>query len=261
VNDIRKIGTLYLRIGLVNIPLGINSFLDYQGLKFKQLCPTCNKPITYKRYCGNCKIDVSYSSLKSGLMITKDEIIVIDKDVFKDSSLETKILAIINSNSEYEFISEKFYLLTPDDKIRKPYFLLLNLLLNQKKSLVVEFMFRKKIHLGIIKPTMVKGVVFLMLKGILYADKIKEISLIEQEQLSEQEVNLGNELFKIISDNVENKNYDEIKDKRLEVLEKVLNGEVVKPIEVNQETELLEQLKSSVQLSQPKKKLKKGVKV
>lgn len=251
----RKIGTLNLRIGLAQIPLAINSFLDYQGISFKQLCPKCETPIKYKRVCSNCNKEVEYAELKSGLQLSKSNIVVIDKEIFKNLKLETKILAIIKTNSEFEFITERCYLLTPDEKVKKPYFLLRNLLLEKNKSLVVEFSFRNKVHLAIIKPINFSGVVFLMLKQILYSDKIKDITPLKEEELTEEELKLGRELFELISKNIENKSYMDIRDKRLELLEKVLSGKV-KPqtIKKIKETELKEQLKKSVELVKIKTK-------
>jgi DNA end-binding protein Ku len=243
----RKIGTLTISIGLVQIPMGINSFLDYQGISFKQLCPTCDGLVQYKRFCSKCNQEVEYHTLKSGFEIGND-IVVVEKEVFKTlESYPTKILAIIPTNSEYEFVTEKCYLLSPLKENPKQYFLLLNLLSSEGKSLVVEFVMRKKIHLAVVKVVEFDGVKFLMLKEVLYADKIKSVEPITEEKPTEEELKLGKELFELISQRIENKNYKEITDKRVELLQNVLSGKtkIEKPNPLTYTS--IEQLKKSVE--------------
>lgn len=247
----RKIGSLNLQIGLISIPLGVNSFLDYQGISFKQLCPNCDVPVSYHRVCPKCNQEIEYHQLKNGFEISKDNIVVVDKTVFKTlESYPTTILGIIPTNSEFEFITEKCYMLTPQKEAVKQYFLLLKILTVENKSLVIEFVMRKKIHLGIIKPIVLNGMSFLLLKEILYSDKIKPIEPLKEEQITEEELKLGRELIELVSQKVENKKYEEIRDKRIEILQKILSGEV-KPQEIKtDETQaLVEQLKKSVETS------------
>jgi DNA end-binding protein Ku len=253
----RSIGSINIRIGLVNIPLKICSFLNYQGINFKQLCPTCENPISYKRVCSNCNQEVDYSQIKSGFQISKDNIIVIDKESFK-IRLETKVIAVIKTNSEYEFITEKCYLLMPDKLSKKQYFLLRKILSDESKSLVIEFTLRSKIHLAILKPILLNGVCYLMLKEILYADKIKEIESPTEEALTEEETELGKQLFELIEKKVENTNYLDIKDRRIELLEKLLKGEI-KPIEIEKikNEDLMRQLKESVEITKIGRKVSK----
>jgi non-homologous end joining protein Ku len=141
-------------------------------------------------------------------------------------------------------------MLTPQKEAVKQYFLLLKILTVENKSLVIEFVMRKKIHLGIIKPIVLNGMSFLLLKEILYSDKIKPIEPLKEEQITEEELKLGRELIELVSQKVENKKYEEIRDKRIEILQKILSGEV-KPQEIKtDETQaLVEQLKKSVETS------------
>ena len=252
----RNIGTINLKFSMVNIPLSVNSFLDYSGISFKQLCPYCNKPIRYKRWCDNCQKEIPYSELKSGFQVSKDEIIPIDKEVLNSLEIETRIITVMKRDSEFEFLTEKCYLLTPAKKIPKPYFLLRNLLIEEGLSLLIEFSLRKKIHLGIIKPITLGNHTYLLLKQILYADKIKSIEPLKEENISEEEMELGKELLNIIKEKTKGITYKEIKDKRVELLEKILKGEI-KPKEIKVETkesDLLSQLKQTVEVVKRKKK-------
>jgi DNA end-binding protein Ku len=244
-----SIGTITIKIGLVNIPLSVVSFLNYQNISFKQLCPDCLQPIQQKRVCKNCGKEIPFSELKSGFRISKNNIVVIDKEALKQlENLETKILGIIPLNSEYEFITEKCYLLAPHKDMPKTYFLLLNILLNDNIELVIEYALRKKLNLGIIKPIKLFGKNYLMLKQILYSDKIKEIPIFKEEQILEDELKIGRQLFKTICETLENKEYKDIKDKRVELLQKILEGKIEKKVEVEKGKNLIEQLTKSVEL-------------
>jgi DNA end-binding protein Ku len=185
----RAIGTLNLNFGLINITFKVNSFLETNDLSLRQLCPKCKSPISYKRFCGTCQKEVEYSQLLSGFEISKDNIVVVDKKALS-FECQTKIIAIVDIDSEYEFMPKKFYLLTPKD-VEKPYFLLLNILTKTNKEIVIEFSLRKKIHLGIIKPVVVNGYRFLMLKTIIYSDSIRDISPLKECEIGEDELNLG----------------------------------------------------------------------
>jgi hypothetical protein len=183
----------------------------------------------------NCQEEVAYSQLLSGFEITKDNIIVIDKKAL-NLDYQTRIVAVVDLNSEFEFMPKKFYLLTPKD-IDKPYFLLLNILTKTNKEIVIEFSLRKKLHLGIIKPIIVNGYKFLMLKQIIYSDSIKEISPLKELAVSEEELNLGLELFEKIKETIPKINFLELKDNRKEILAKMLKGEIQPITAVKQTTE------------------------
>jgi len=256
----RSIGTITLSLGLISINLKVNSFLESGDISLKQLCPTCKSPIAYKRVCLNCQQEVQYSQLLSGFEITKDNIIVVDKKAL-NLDYQTRIVAIVDMNSEFEFMPKKFYLLTPKD-IEKPYFLLLNILIRTSKEIVIEFSLRKKLHLGIIKPIIVSGYTFLMLKQILYSDSIKEISPMKELSVSEEELKLGLELFEKIKETIPKVNFLELKDNRKEILEKMIKGEYEQPIQtVAKQTEdittLLKQSLETMPKVEQKKKVKK----
>lgn len=225
----RAIGSITLNLGLISIPFKVNSFLESGDISLKQLCPSCKSPIAYKRFCSNCQEEVQYSQLLSGFEISKDNIVVVDKKAL-NQDYQTRIVAVVDLNSEFEFMPKKFYLLSPKD-IDKPYFLLLNILIKTNKEIVIEFSLRKKLHLGIIKPIVINGFTFLMLKQILYADSIKEITPLRELALGEEELKLGLELFEKIKETIPKVNFLELKDNRKEILEKMIKGEYEQPIQ------------------------------
>lgn len=259
----RTIGSINLNLGLVNIPLKINSFLDYKGVSFCSLCPKCNKPINQVKICKNDKCEnytkeIPYNQLISGYYLGKDMgYKVIDKSMFDNfSNFQTRIVAIVDNNSCPNFLISKTYILTPPKEITKPYFLLKEILNTAHKELVIEYMFRKSIHLGLIKPISFEGKSMLMLYNILYSDKIKNIEKPKEEEIKEEELKLGLTLLDTIIANMNKINFMDLKDRRKEMVNNLLNGkaiEVVKPI-VEDTHSLIDTLKSSLEQEQKKEK-------
>ena len=244
----RAIDTITLRFGLVNIPLRVNSIISYKKFGFKQLCPNCHSKISHKLYCEKCQKEICYQDLEYGFEISKSNMVLVDREKFQFPK-EAKIITFIKTNSEPEIIQEKCYLLTPKG-IAKPYFLLLKLLRDCNKSIIVEYVLRKTLHLGIIKPVNINGYWYLLLKQIVYSDAIKEIEELKEEKITEEELSYAKQLFEIMYSKTNKMTYWDIKDKRLEILEKMLSGKI--KVKEKKDTEefkgLMEQLKKSVEL-------------
>lgn len=252
-----KIGTLNLQVGLTSIPLGIYNFISKNELSFKQLCPKCLTPIQYKRVCPKCDKEIDFHDLKSGFQIGKNNIVVIDKEKLKmDTS--TKVLAVIDRNSEPEYITSNFYLLLPIEKSEKQYFLLLDILLKKNKELIIEYGLRKKIHLAVLKPYNIAGFDYLTLKGVVYSDSIRQIPKLEKlVEISKEEMDLGLKLFQAIENSIENIKYENIKDKRKEkLLEMIKSGNKKVVSEVKKFSSLQEELAKSLKELKKKKKVK-----
>ena len=257
----RKIGTIYLQFGLTSIPLAIHNFITKNEFSFNQLCPNCLAPIKYKRVCPKCGKEIGYHELKSGLKVG-DKYFIIDKEKL-NSNLETKILAILNKDSEPEYILDSFYLLMPNKDAEKQYFLLLDILLKKNKELLIEYGLRKKLHLAIIKPYNIGGVFYLVLKNIIYAENIRKIPEIDLIEIKKEEMDLGLKLFEILENSLKGVKYSEIKDKRKEkILEMIKVGNKEKVVEeVKKFASLQEELVKSIEKlgDKNKKKLSKKV--
>lgn len=236
----------------MNIPLSVCSFLDYNNISFNQLCPSCKSQTKHKIVCPSCNKELSYNEVLSGFKISKGNYIIVDKEQFKNLEFETRILAVLNKDSEPEFITSKFYLLMPKEEMPKPYFLLRNLLIETNKELLVEFSYRKyQLNLGIIKPININGFTYLCLKQILYSDKIKEVEKLEEMALSKEEMELAKKLFEMIEDNLEKKSYFDIKDKRAEILKEILSKKIMPKKEIK--TDLIKSLVESIKQLEEKK--------
>jgi DNA end-binding protein Ku len=244
----RSIGKIVLGLGLVQIPMKVVSFVDQTDISFTQLCDTCQTPIKQKRYCSTCDKEVPYGNLMSGFRIDRDNIILVDKKLINSIDRSTKLLAVIEQNAEAEYVQKKCYLLMPDDVMGKPYFLLRKILSDNHKSLIIEFALRKALHLGIVKPVLINGIVYLLLKQIVYSEKIKPIEPLKDQEVLNEEYELGSKLFETIANSLQKISFSEIKDKRKEILEKVLKGEI-KPVEAQAIVKTTQDLKDILKAS------------
>jgi DNA end-binding protein Ku len=256
----RAIGSLTLKFGLINIPMKVSSFLDYQGVGFRQICSTCKSAVNERKWCFKCNKSLTKDDLESGLQLSKNSIMPVDKSLIKVNT-ETRIVAITELNLENEFLTNKCYLLMPSDDLPTAYYLLDYLLHSIKKQIVVEYALRQKLELGIIKPILINGTPYLLLKKILYADAIKSIKPLEATQPSGEELELAKDLLLRVAEKLPKVNFQDLKDGRRELLQKIVSGEITATSEVRTEikieTNLLEQLKDSVAIMEEKPKKEK----
>src|SRR5207248_4472492 len=65
--------------GMVSIPIRLyNATESSEKVKFRQLCPEHNSPISYKRWCPEGDHEVAYSDIKRGYEVGKDRYVIID---------------------------------------------------------------------------------------------------------------------------------------------------------------------------------------
>lgn len=247
----KAIGTININFGLVNIPLKINSFMDYNPFELSSLCPKCDNKINQIKICKNPECEnylkeIPYPELKKALKDGKN-FIVVDKDTFKIQ--ENRLITIQENNTTPIFLFKKSYILTPEKNNEKQYSLLLELLKTENKEMIIEYTFRNNTHLGLIKYYNFINEMLLLI-DLCYPEQIKEHTQIKKKEISEEELQIAIAIFKKLNEKL-NINVMEIKDRRNEIVEKIKNGEyrieeltkkIVEPIP------LLEQLKKSIEM-------------
>jgi len=68
--------------GLVNIPVKVYLATEDREFSFNQLCPNGHR-IQYKKWCPTEGKEVSYSEIKKGYEVTKDNYVVVEKGRFR----------------------------------------------------------------------------------------------------------------------------------------------------------------------------------
>ena len=105
--------------GLVNIPVGVFLATEDREFSFNQLCANGHR-IRYKKWCPIEEREVSYSEIKKGYEITKDQYIVLEKGDLDKIKLKTTntidIKEFVDEKDLDPILIEKSYYVAPDSK-------------------------------------------------------------------------------------------------------------------------------------------------
>lgn len=251
-----------ISFGLVNIPIGIYLATEGREFSFNQLCNKTHK-IRYKKWCPVEEREVSYSEIKKGYEIAKDEYIVIDKsdlDRIKLKSTNTiDVKEFVDEKELDPILIEKSYYIAPDNKKNKnrndrAYSLLVKVLTDTKKAAVGKVVLKDKEHLVVIRPYQRELVMHILhyLDEIRPADEIPELKDMQRVSLDSKELSLGKLLVEnLSSEHLDLSKYSDVYTKELEkLIDSKAKGKPIseKPVEKVQETQdLVAALKASLQ--------------
>ncbi len=105
--------------GLVNIPVKVYLATEDREFSFNQLCPNGHR-IQYKKWCPVDGKEVSYSEIKKGYEITKDNYVVVEKGDLDKIKLKTTntidVKEFIQEKELDTILIEKRYYVAPDNK-------------------------------------------------------------------------------------------------------------------------------------------------
>lgn len=256
-----------ISFGLVNIPVGVYLATEDREFSFNQLCNKAHK-IRYKKWCPTEEREVSYSEIKKGYEVSKDQYIVIDKpDLDRIKLKTTNTIDVKEFVAEKELdpiLIEKSYYIAPDNKKNKndkAYSLLVKVLTDTKKIAVGKVVFKDKEHLVAIRPYQRALVMHMLhyLEEIRPVDEISELRDIQRASLDSKELSLGKLLVEnLSSEHLDVSKYSDAYTKELEkLIESKVKGKTIveKPVEKIPETkDLVEALKASLQRTKSKKK-------
>ncbi|MBV9177260.1 MAG: Ku protein [Nitrososphaeraceae archaeon] len=251
-----------ISFGLVNIPVGVYLATEGREFSFNQLCNKAHK-IRYKKWCPVEEREVSYSEIKKGYEISKNEYIVIDKqDIDRIKLKSTNTIDVKEFVDEKELdpiLIEKSYYIAPDNKKSKnrndrAYSLLVKVLTDTKKVAVGKVVLKDKEHLVVIRPYQRELIMHILhyLDEIRPADEIPELKEMQKVSLDSKELSLG----KLLVENLSSEHLDLSKysDAYTKELEKLIDSKakgkpiVEKSIEKVEETQdLVAALKASLQ--------------
>ena len=108
-----------ISFGLVNIPVKVYLATEDREFSFNQLCPNGHR-IQYKKWCPVEDKEVSYSEIKKGYEVTKDNYVVVEKGDLDKIKLKTTntidIREFIQDKELDPILIEKSYYVAPDNK-------------------------------------------------------------------------------------------------------------------------------------------------
>ncbi len=234
----RAIGTINLEFGMLNLPMSISTFANYQTISFSNVCPKGHR-IKMKRYCPECDKEILYSDLKKALVISKDKQIVFDADLVKmlkeKQDKSCRVLRVFKQDMTYKFkyLIEKVYYLLPKTNFERGYFILLNALKDKGSSLLIDYMIRTRKHIGLIEPF---GK-FLILFQLIYAEQIRIPTPLKEVEISKKDVDNAQILLESIYEETKNINIKDIKDEyKQELFDAILKGKKIEKRETQEDS-------------------------
>jgi DNA end-binding protein Ku len=273
---VSTIWTGSISFGLVNVPVRLYTTIDTsKDFSFNQLDNEGHR-IQYKKWCPVEEREVSYSEIKKGYEIAKDQYVVVEKQDLEKIAVEsTRTINIKEFIDEQELdplFVEKSYYIAPDSSDKrarkktkgnsapavqdKAYSLLVKVLHDTKKAAIGKVVLRgEKEHLVAIRAYQ-RG---LVLHTLHYLSEIKpleaitEISGAKVPSIDEKERSLGHMLV----ENLTTKDFDisRYHDEYTEELEKLINAKargkvsIVRQVtkEPQQTQDLIAALKASLE--------------
>ncbi len=142
--------------GLINIPVRLYSASEDHGLNLDMLHKKDLSPIRYARICKAEEKEIPYEDIVKGYKYQNDEYVVVSPDDLKNArkqkSTTIEILQFAKADEIDSIYFEKPYFLEPGKGADKPYALLRETLLSSKKVAIVNYVFRDREHVGILRP-------------------------------------------------------------------------------------------------------------
>src|SRR5918996_842490 len=234
-----------ISFGLVNIPIQV--FVATQKDEFSSFNQLDEKghKIKYKKWCPVEEREVSFSEIKKGYEISKDQYVIIEKQDLEKIAVEsTQTINIKEFIDEHEldplFLEKSYYIApdTTDNRRRKKskgnstpavqdkaYSLLVKVLLDTKKAAIGKVVLRgEREHLVAIRAYQ-RGLVLHTLhylSEIRPLEDVKEISETKVPVIDEKENSLG----KLLVENLTSKDFDisHYEDEYTEQLEELINA-------------------------------------
>jgi DNA end-binding protein Ku len=253
-----------ISFGLVNIPIQVFSATQKEGYtSFSQLCDKGHK-IKYKKWCPVEDREVSWSEIKKGYEITKNDYVVLEKEEVDNIKLKTtntiEVKEFIDSEEFDPIFIEKNYYVGPDpgkkktEASSKAYSLLVKILNETDKVAIGKAVLREKEHLVALRAYQ-RGLVMHQLK---YLDEIRPMdeigNLDSLQKVDSKELSLGKTLVEnLTAEKFDPGQYSDTYAKELEKLvEAKSKGQKVVPKQVDEEpeetTDIIEALKASLQV-------------
>jgi len=251
-----------ISFGLVNIPIQVYSAIQKEDFtSFNQLCEKGHK-IKYKKWCPIEEREVSWSEIKKGYEITKNDYVVIEKEDLEGIRLKTnntvEVKEFIDGEDFDPIFIEKNYYVGPDqgkkksETASKAYSLFVKILHETKKIAIGKVVLREREQLVALRAYQ-RGLVMHQLK---YLDEIRpmdEIGGIDSSQkIDDKELSLGKTLVEsLTTEKFDPGQYSDTYAKELEkLIEAKTKGQKVaakqEEDEPEETTDILEALKASL---------------
>jgi DNA end-binding protein Ku len=242
--------------GLVNVPVRLYSATENHDVQFRQVHREDGGRIKYKRTCSIDGEEVSYDDIAKGYETEDGDMVVLTDDDFADlpnkSSKEIGVTKFVPADQIDPMWLDKSYYLEPDKSATKPYILLRDALVKEKRMAICTVSIRTRMTMAVLRVR--DGVI--VMQTMLWPDEIRgaDFASVDDEQhATKQEMEMAKMLIDQLAGDYEPSEYEDdyaIAVKEL-VRAKVEGGEVrvsaAEPEESGEVVDLLAALARSVE--------------
>ena len=242
--------------GLVNVPVRLYSATENHDVQFRQVHREDGGRIKYKRTCSIDGEEVSYDDIAKGYETEDGDMVVLTDEDFADlpstSSKEIGVTKFVPADQIDPMWLDKSYYLEPDKSATKPYILLRDALVKEKRMAICTVSIRTRMTMAVLRVR--DGVI--VMQTMLWPDEIRgaDFAAVDDEQhASKQEMDMAKMLIDQLAGDYEPSEYEDdyaIAVKEL-VRAKVEGGEVrvsaAEPEESGEVVDLLAALARSVE--------------
>ncbi|PKM47637.1 MAG: Ku protein [Firmicutes bacterium HGW-Firmicutes-8] len=247
--------------GLVHVPVKLYSATEKKDIKFNYLHEKCKTPVKYERVCPTCGTEVPMEEIVKGFEYEKGKYVILQDEDFENIPLETTKTVEIVSFADLGEIDpiyfDKSYYLAPGDGGQKAYELLKQAMRNSNKVALARVVIRSKESLAALR--VYKEV--LLMETMFYPEEIRGTQLMPEinykVEVHDNEVKMATGLIDSLTEPF---NPEQYKNRYREALNNVIEAkirgeeiEVAPRVETGKVVDLMEALKTSIELAKEEK--------
>ena len=242
--------------GLVNVPVRLYAATENHDVQFRQVHRTDGGRIKYQRVCSIDGEQVSFDDIAKGYETPDGDMVILTDEDFADlptkSSKEIAVEKFVPADQIDPMLLDKCYYLEPDKAAAKPYALLRDALVTEKRMALVTVSIRTRMTMAVLRVR--DGVI--VMQTMLWPDEVRSpdfASIGEETEASEKELAMAHLLVEQLAGDYNPDEYEDDYAIALDALvkAKVEGGEIKdipKPAEESGEVvDLLAALAKSVE--------------
>lgn len=218
--------------GLVNVPVRLYSATENHDVQFRQVHREDGGRIKYQRVCSIDGEQVAFDDIAKGFETEDGDMVVLTDEDFKDlpsrSSKEISVEKFVPADEIDPMLLDKSYYLEPDKSAVKPYVLLRDALVEEKRMAICTVSIRTRMTMAVLRVR--DGVI--VMQTMLWPDEIRSAdalnNLVDELHATDQEKAMAKLLIDQLAGSYEPSEYEDEYAVALQALvkAKVEGGEV-----------------------------------
>ncbi len=260
--------------GLLNVPVKMGAATRRENVSFRQLHKTCNTPISQKRFCSKCGVEVPYEEIIRGYEYEPGRFVLITDEELDGLPVKSAkyidIVDFIQLSEVDPVYFDKTYYLWPEKGGEKPYVILRDAMRETGKAAVAKVTMRNREHLCLVR--LVEDA--LAISMMFFEDEIRGTAdlgiaeIADKVEVRPEEMEMAKKLIENLTAKFEPQKYhDAYREELMKLIRARVEGrEVVQVDQPEPETagnvvDLMERLRRSVEATQKesaKKETKKA---